>query len=147
MSGLEKGQDQSVDFILPDSPANAVHQAVVRDIIKATFDIALDGYLIREPWDLPGRRFPGFLGSEAFPQMFQGSVYASTRSKPIRSGIEIRFKDRLQDVSQGRLNHPDFHSRDAQGGKLPWFPGFGNHYPSYRVGSKGSASQFGPELL
>ena len=74
-------------------------------------------------------------------------MYTFPGAKPKRGRIEIRLEDGLHDVLQGRLDDPVFHRRDAQGAKLPWFPGLGNQLSLRWTRSERAAAQLASKPL
>jgi hypothetical protein len=62
--------------------------------------------------------------------MLQGSMRASSGSKPIRNRPELGLEDWLQNRFNRALYDAIFHRRNTQRSELPWFTGFGNELPS-----------------
>jgi site-specific DNA recombinase len=69
------------------------------------------------------------------PNLGQGLVGITARSKPIRALQEIRLKDRLQEQQHRHLHHPVLHRRDAQ--RSLFAVGLGNVHTLHRLGSIG----------
>ncbi len=98
--GLEERLDQGQDSLVPDPCPHPAHQGRVVDLVEARLDVALQDPLIGaggEHLDL-GDGIPG----------------PPAGSKPVRGGMEVRFKDRLQHQHQERLDHPVSDSGDPQ---------------------------------
>jgi len=97
--GLEERLDQGQDSLVPDPCPHPAHQGRVVDLVEARLDVALQDPLMGaggEHLDL-GDGIPG----------------PPAGSEPVRGGMEVRFKDRLQHQHQARLDHPVSDSGDG----------------------------------
>jgi hypothetical protein len=128
-AGLEERNDQAVHFGVVDPSADALHQAVMVDVIEASFDVALHDPLVRE---LLLAALLVRLGAQEQPNVLQRSVHRLAWPKAVRDGKEVRLEHRLQDALESCLNNPVLHGGNTQGAKLPRGADLRDEDPSHR---------------
>src|SRR5262249_4954599 len=122
--------------------AASVLEGVPRCVIQATFDVSLNGPLVRKPAFGPCARAKLNWVQQLF-EVLKRSVYGLSGSEPIRDGIKIRLEHRLKDVLHRGLDYPVIHSGNPQGTKLPWLPRLRDEYSTCRFRPK----RLGAQLL
>src|SRR5882724_4702573 len=113
---------------------------MVGNVVEAAPDISLDCPEVRRLFGrLASLRFPW---KEQRLQVRDCAVHGLAWPEAVRSEVEPRFEDWLQDVLHRGLYHPIFHGRYSQMAKLPWFTNFGNRHSPCRLRSECSVSEF-----
>src|SRR6516225_3605852 len=127
-SGLQERRDQPLHITISNASANPHHELVMIDVVEAALDVPFNDPLIRCP--LAEAIFGLHPRAHALSDMLQGTVTASSRSKPVRDVPETCLEDRFQNVLDRALHHAITHGWDTQGSELPWLTRFWDQLPS-----------------
>ena len=92
MPGLQERLHQGQDALIPDARPHPVHEAGMRDLVEAGFDVSLN-----HPLATTGRS-----GSAPRPPRHEPGA----RAEPVRAREEIRLEDWLQHHFHGCLDDP-----------------------------------------
>ena len=97
------------------------------DVVETALYVAFNDPVIRH--SVPSAILIPLSRLQGLPDMLQGAVRASARTKPVRDRPKLRLEDWLENCFDRALNDAVLYRGDAQGPELPRFTGFGNELP------------------